>query len=85
MNRLLIRRALLVSVVACAVLGVGCGSSPEGKYRDPSGTINAEFDGKAYIALGAYAVDGTYKIEGDKILASGDFGLMLPHTRVHDQ
>jgi hypothetical protein len=47
MNRLLIRRALLVSVVACAVLGVGCGSSPEGKYRDPSGTINAEFDGKA--------------------------------------
>jgi hypothetical protein len=83
MNKLSIRRALLVLVLACAVLGIGCGSSPEGKYRDPSGTINAEFkDGKAYIALGAYAVDGTYKIEGDKIIASGDFGMMLPHTVV---
>jgi hypothetical protein len=83
MNRSLIRRVVLVSVLACAVLGVGCGSSPEGKYRDPSGTINAEFkDGKAYIALGAYAVDGTYKIESNKIIATGDFGLMLPHTVV---
>src|SRR5271167_2594930 len=83
MNNWLIRNALLVSVVACAVLGVGCRSSAEGKYRDPSGTINAEFkDGKAYIALGAYAVDGTYKIEGDKIIATGNFGLMLPGTVV---
>ncbi len=78
-----IRRVLLVSVLACAAIGVGCGSSAEGKYRDTSGTIDAEFkDGKAYIALGAYAVDGTYKIEGDKIVATGDFGLMLPHTVV---
>jgi hypothetical protein len=76
-----IHKALLISLLACAFIGVGCGSSAEGKYRDPSGTINAEFkDGKAYIALGAYAVDGTYKIEGDKIIATGDFGLMLPHT-----
>src|ERR1700691_5756715 len=83
MNRSLIRRVLLISVLACAVLGVGCGSSPEGKYRDPSGTINAEFkDGKAYIALGAYAVDGSYKIEGDKIIARGDFGPMLPSPLV---
>jgi hypothetical protein len=83
MNNSSIRKALLVSALACVVLGVGCGSSAEGKYRDPSGTINASFkDGKAYIALGAYAVDGTYKIEGDKIIATGDFGLMLPHTVV---
>jgi hypothetical protein len=83
MDNSLIRRLLLASALACAVLGVGCGSSPEGKYRDPSGSINAEFKGgKAYIALGAYAVDGTYKVEGDKIIATGDFGLMLPHTVV---
>jgi hypothetical protein len=57
------------------------GGEVEGKYRDASGTFNAEFkDGKAYIAMGAYAVDGTYKIEGNKLIATGDFGMMLPHT-----
>ena len=77
------REALLFSVLALTVLAAGCSKSAEGKYRDPSGTINAEFkDGKAYIALGAYAVDGTYKIEGDKIIASGNFGLMLPNPIV---
>jgi hypothetical protein len=78
-----IKRAILAGVLAAATLAVACGSGAEGKYRDPSGTINASFqDGKAYIGLGAYAVDGTYKIEGDKIIATGDFGLMLPHTIV---
>jgi hypothetical protein len=74
---------LLVFVLAGAALLVACGGGVEGKYRDPSGTINAEFkDGKAYVALGGYAVDGTYKIEGDKIIARGDFGLMLPSPLV---
>ena len=83
MNDSLLRKALLVSTLVCLVMAVGCSSGPEGKYRDPSGSINAEFkDGKAYIALGAYAVDGTYKIEGDKIIASGNFGLMLPNPVV---
>lgn len=73
-----IQRAVLAAVLAGAGLAAGCGGGVEGKYRDPSGAINAEFKGgKAYIALGAYAVDGTYKIEGDKIIARGDFGLML--------
>ena len=55
----------------------------KGSIAIPSGTINCSFeDGKAYIGLGMYAVDGTYKIEGDKIIATGDFGLMLPHTVV---
>jgi hypothetical protein len=83
MNNSFVRKALLVSVLACAVFDVGCASNAEGKYRDPSGTINTEFkDGKAYIALGAYAVDGTYKIEGNKIIATGNFGLMLPNPVV---
>jgi hypothetical protein len=79
MNRTSVRDALLVLVLAGATLAVACGSGGEGKYRDPSGTINAEFkDGKAYVALGAYAVDGTYKVDGNKIVARGDFGPMLP-------
>src|SRR4029077_10723563 len=78
MNSSWIRKALLVSVLAGACLAIGCGGGVEGKYRDPSGGINVEFKGgKAYIALGAYAVDGTYKIEGNKIVARGDFGLMI--------
>src|SRR5271163_1797399 len=83
MNSTSIRSAFLVFVLAGATLAVACGGGAEGKYRDPSGTINAEFkDGKAYVALGAYAVDGTYKIEGDKIVARGDFGPMLPSPLV---
>jgi hypothetical protein len=73
-----IHRAVLATVLAGALLAVGCGSGAEGKYRDASGGINVEFKGgKAYIALGPYAVDGTYKIEGNKIVARGDFGAML--------
>jgi hypothetical protein len=83
-NNLRPRRALLFFALALATLATGCGSSsPEGKYRDPTGSINAQFkDGKAYIALGSYAVDGTYKIEGKKIIAKGDFGPMIPNPCV---
>lgn len=78
-----LKKAVLTAALAAAGFAVACGSKVEGKYRDPSGTINCSFeDGKAYIGLGAYAVDGTYKIEGDKIIATGDFGMMLPHTIV---
>ena len=78
-----LRKAIFFSLLAGVLVTLGCGSSPEGKYRDPSGAINAQFkDGKAYIGLGAYAVEGTYKIEGKKIIASGDFGLMIPNPCV---
>jgi hypothetical protein len=83
MNGPNLRKAMLISLFAGILVTLGCGSSPEGKYRDPSGTINAQFkDGKAYIGLGAYAVEGTYKIEGKKIIATGDFGLMIPNPCV---
>ena len=81
MNRSNLHKLFLTGALAAATVIAACGSSAEGKYRDPSGTINASFqDGKAYIGMGAYAVDGTYKIDGDKIVATGDFGMMLPHT-----
>ena len=78
-----LRFAVILVLTAAAFLAA-CGSGGvEGKYRDPTGSCNAEFkNGKAYIAMGAYAVDGTYKIEGNKIIATGDFGMMLPHTIV---
>jgi len=83
MNDPNLRKAILISLLAGVLVALGCGSSPEGKYRDPSGSINAQFkDGKAYIALDAYAVEGTYKIEGKKIIATGDFGLMIPNPCV---
>ena len=43
MNCRSVRSALLVVVLASSALAVGCGGGAEGKYRDPSGTINAEF------------------------------------------
>ena len=79
MNRRWMINCLLVVLLAGASLAIGCGDSVEGKYRDPSGTLIAQFeDGKAYLAFGAYAVDGTYKIDGNKIIAKGDFGMMIP-------
>ena len=78
-----IREALLTSVLVGVSLAIGCGSNPEGKYRDSTGSISVEFkDGKAYIAMGGYAVEGSYTIEGNKIIARGDFGLMLPNPCV---
>lgn len=83
MNSPRFQKIFLISMLAIGSFVAACGSSPEGKYRDPSGTINAQFkDGKAYIALGSYAVDGTYKIEGKKIIARGDFGPMIPNPCV---
>jgi len=83
MKSSILRKSFLASLLVAAAFVVACGSGAEGKYRDPSGSINAEFkDGKAYIGLGSYAVDGTYTIEGDKIVAKGDFGLMLPSPLV---
>jgi hypothetical protein len=74
----------LCVLVGLSLAAAACGSGgAEGKYRDPSGQINAEFkNGKAYIALGGYAVDGTYKIEGNKIIARGNFGPMIPNPCV---
>jgi hypothetical protein len=79
MNSGWIRKALLAFVLAGASLAAGCGGKgPEGKYRDPTGTVNAEFkDGKAYLAFGAMAEHGTYKIDGNKIVVSGDLGPMI--------
>ena len=68
MNSTWIRKALLVSVLAAAALAVGCGSNPEGKYRDAQGAVTLELKGgKASLNYGPIRIDGTYIVDGDKI------------------
>jgi hypothetical protein len=73
-----IRNALLAVLLAGASLTVGCGlHGPEGKYRDSSGNVNVEFtDGKAYLAVGDTAARGTYTVDGNKIVVTGDLGAL---------
>jgi hypothetical protein len=62
------RKTLLVSVLAAAVLAAGCGSNPEGKYRDSDGSVTLELKGgKATLDYGRIRIDGTYTVDGDKI------------------
>ncbi|MFI5058342.1 MAG: hypothetical protein ACHQLQ_09150 [Candidatus Acidiferrales bacterium] len=68
MNSSGIRKALLVSVLAAAAFAVGCGSNPEGKYRDSDGSVTLELKGgKATLDYGRIRIDGTYSVDGDKI------------------
>jgi hypothetical protein len=68
MNSPWIRRALLTSVLAGVSLAVGCGSNPEGKYRDSNGSVTLELKGgKATLNYGMVRIDGTYTVDGDKI------------------
>ena len=83
MGRFWTRAGQVVLILAGLSVLIGCGHSVEGTYRDPSNTVTAEFkNGKAYIALGAYAVAGTYTIEGNTIIARGDFGMLIPNPLV---
>jgi hypothetical protein len=67
-------KALLVFVLAGAGLAVGClrpkGSSLDGKYRvSGSEIITLELkDGKASYNFGPEHFDGTYNVDGDKIV-----------------
>jgi hypothetical protein len=47
MKNLILHKSFLAFLLATAAFVAACGSGAEGKYRDPSGSINAEFkDGK---------------------------------------
>ena len=68
MNSSGIRKALLVSVLTAAVLAAGCGSNPEGKYRDSDGSVTLQLKaGKATLDYGRIRIDGTYTVDGNKI------------------
>jgi hypothetical protein len=68
-NNRWVRNAVLVSVLVGAALAIGCGSAnADGKYRDSDGAVNLELkDGKASLDYGQIHIDGTYKVDGDKI------------------
>src|SRR5215471_9915016 len=73
------RAVQIFLIFAGLTMLIGCGHSVEGTYRDPSNMITAEFkNGKAYIAMRGYAVESTYTIQGNTIIAKGDFGMMIP-------
>jgi hypothetical protein len=78
MKNEMIRKGILALVLAGATFAIACGGGVEGTYRDPTGGITAQFKGgKAYLALGVMDVEGTYTIDGNKIVARGDFGPMI--------
>jgi hypothetical protein len=69
------RRALLICALAVAAVGVGCFDNVEGKYSDTTGAAKMELkDGKANMDFGGIRIDGTYKVEGDKLLIQSTEG-----------
>lgn len=68
MNTPWMRKATLVSVLAGTALAIGCGSNPEGKYRDSDGSVTLDLKaGKATLDYGRIRIDGTYTVDGNKI------------------
>jgi hypothetical protein len=77
-----LRKSLVLPLLLAASFAVSCGRS-QGLYRDPTGTISVEFEkGKTRLSLGAYVIEGTYKIDGNQIIASGNFGPLIPNPCV---
>jgi hypothetical protein len=73
------RHLLVAAAVLSALLAVSCGRY-QGLYRDRSGTISLDLHkGKARLSLGAYTIEGTYKLDGNKIIATGNFGPLIPN------
>lgn len=70
-----VRRALLISVLMGAGFAVACGVNPDGKYQDTDGAVTLELkDGKANLNFGGIRIDGTYKVDGSKIVISPTAG-----------
>lgn len=70
--------AIRACVMALGLAAAGCGGGVEGRYQDPTGAITAEFNnGKAYLGFGADGEHGAYKIQGDKIIVTGNLGPLM--------
>ena len=71
-------KPLVPTVLLLAAFTICCGSY-QGLYRDPSNTISVDLHkNKIRLSLGAYTIEGTYKLDGNKIIASGNFGPSSP-------
>ena len=69
MNSSAFHKAFLAFVLVGVSLAAGCGSNPEGKYQDTEGAVTLELkDGKAGLNYGPIRIDGTYKVDGEKII-----------------
>jgi hypothetical protein len=75
-------RARLLALVLATTFAIACGRY-QGLYRDPSSTISVELHKeKILLSLGSYVIEGTYKIDGNKIIATGNFGPLIPNPCV---
>jgi hypothetical protein len=67
MNISSVRKSLLICVFAAVTLAVGCGV--DGNYADSDGAAKMELkDGKAKINIGGILMEGTYTVEGNKLV-----------------
>jgi hypothetical protein len=74
-----ISKSPVLIVFLLAAFTISCGRY-QGLYRDSSGTISLDLHkGKARLSLGAYTIEGTYKLDGNKIIATGNFGPLIPN------
>jgi hypothetical protein len=70
MDRSWIRKALAIFALAGAALQTGCVTlDRDGTYRDAAGAVTLELkSGKAGLNYGRIRIDGTYTMDGDKIV-----------------
>jgi hypothetical protein len=74
---------VIIALIGCLSLAAaGCSSPVEGKYSN--GVMAVEFkSGKAYVTMGFLTTEGTYQVEGDKIIIDAE-GEKLILTRNPD-
>jgi hypothetical protein len=72
-------------MVYLGVAVAGCGSKPDGKYSDPSGTMSIEFkSGKAIVSTMGNPETCDYTMDGDKITVKSASGQALVFTLMKD-
>lgn len=72
MNNPWFRKMSLVLLLVGTCLAIGCGSSnPDGKYRASDGSVTLDLSGgKASMNFAQVHIDGTYKVDGNKLIIS---------------
>ena len=70
------RRILTAVMIASLSFSIiACSRSLEGKYANGTGMVVIEFSSdRAFLTMGALTAEGSYKIDGDKVIidAEGD-------------
>jgi hypothetical protein len=64
------RKILIAAMIASLSFSIiACSSSLEGKYANGTGMVVIEFNkDKAFVTMGALTAEGSYTIDGDKVI-----------------